>query len=48
MSDVFLSKSERMSLWRSRWRDDRFDRALVEAPQRADAVGDALLAAVRD
>ncbi len=31
-----------------RFGDDRFDRALVEAPQGADAVGEALLAAVRD
>jgi sigma-B regulation protein RsbU (phosphoserine phosphatase) len=31
-----------------RFGDDRFDRALAEAPQGADAVGEALLAAVRE
>ena len=31
-----------------RFGDDRFDRALAEAPQGADAVGEALLATVRE
>ncbi len=33
---------------RERFGEDRFDRALAEAPQGAEAIGEALLAAVRE
>ncbi len=41
LTDAMDQKGERFG-------DDRFDRALAEAPRGADAVGEALLAAVRD